>query len=57
MSWLLWIVVAWVFLGALLFVSRIGKERKVITANQAPIGLLEYAAIIVLIIIGGGLLG
>ena len=56
MSWLLWIVVAWVFLGALLFVSRIGKERKTITANQAPIGLLEYAAIIVLIIIGGGLL-
>ena len=57
MSWLLWIAVAWLALGVLATVSLVGKERTPITPGLAVTSVLCGAAVIVLVIIGGGLLG
>lgn len=35
MTWILWVIVAWIILGALLNPILIGKERKPLTAGQS----------------------
>ena len=46
-----WFILGWLIASALLYVSKVGKPRETITSAAAVIGVTEYAALIVLIVV------
>ena len=53
MHWMLWIVVGWLALNALVMVSNVGKPRAPIAPGQAAGSLVVVGAAIALIVVGG----
>ena len=52
MNWQLWTVVAYITAEALWMVARTGKPRPVYTPGLAACGLVEYGALVALLIWG-----
>lgn len=52
MNWQLWTVVAYIAFQALRMVAQVGKTRPVYTPGLAAVGLVEYGAVIALLIWG-----
>lgn len=46
-----WAIVGWLIGCALVFVARVGKPRAPITSPEAVMGVIQFAAAIVLIVV------
>jgi hypothetical protein len=46
-----WVIIGWLAVSALIFISRTGKPRKTLTPGDVVVGVLEYVAAIVAIVL------
>lgn len=53
MSWMLWVVVAWMLYSMFAVVGAVGKEREPVTPKLAVASAVISLAMVVLIVLGG----